>query len=387
LAGTPVEASWCLSYKHDLVRALAEPNPMDLGLLLWHDGPLSAFYAPWDWVNTSAKIMLVGITPGAAQAAKGLREAQRCLREGLANEETLRRANAVGSFSGPMRANLVTMLDGIGLGGVLGIDSTARLFDTHPHLAAKTSAISCPVFVNGQNYGGGNPSLIRHPALRSLVRASLGPRVAMAAGALVIPLGTAAQDAVMLPTADGLLDRGRCLLGFPHPSGANGWRVRQYTARRETLREEVAHWAAMTISGPLRTVLADAPRQPTRAAPVIRHRLPAHSTRRSRRTEEAGMANSRASGGTRSIAISKPTCTLSWSAAHTAAQSQGNAAKAPRATPTVTETRCTRIGKASWTASWMRRLPGLPGPRRVLSAACSSTPQQRRNAEQSRRFC
>lgn len=298
LAGTPVEASWCLSYKHDLVRALAEPNPMDLGLLLWHDGPLSAFYAPWDWVNTSAKIMLVGITPGAAQAAKGLREAQRCLREGLANEETLRRANAVGSFSGPMRANLVTMLDGIGLGGVLGIDSTARLFDTHPHLAAKTSAISYPVFVNGQNYGGGNPSLIRHPALRSLVRASLGPRVAMAAGALVIPLGTAAQDAVMLPTADGLLDRGRCLLGFPHPSGANGWRVRQYTARRETLREEVAHWAAMTTSGPLRTVLADAPRQPTRAAPVIRHRLPAHSTRRSRRTEEAGMANSRASGGT-----------------------------------------------------------------------------------------
>src|SRR5262249_9978908 len=108
LAGTPVEASWCLSYKHDLVRALAEPTPMDLGPLLRHDGPLSAFYAPWDWVNTSAKIMLVGITPGAAQAAKGLREAQRCLREGLANEETLRRANAVGSFSGPMRANLVT---------------------------------------------------------------------------------------------------------------------------------------------------------------------------------------------------------------------------------------------------------------------------------------
>lgn len=140
------------------------------------------------------------------------------------------------------------MLDGIGLHDGLGIDSTARLFDTHHDLVAKASAISYPVFVNGQNYGGRNPSLIRHPVLRSLVTACLGPRVAMAATALVVPLGKAAQDAVMLLIAEGLLDRGRCVLGFPHPSGANGWRIRQYTARRETLREEVAHWAATNAS-------------------------------------------------------------------------------------------------------------------------------------------
>ena len=84
--------------------------------------------------------------------------------------------------------------------------------------------------------------------LRSFVRASLGPRVAMTAAALVVPLGKAAQDAVMLLTNDGMLDPERCLMGFPHPSGANGWRVRQYTARRETLHEEVARWAAMNAS-------------------------------------------------------------------------------------------------------------------------------------------
>jgi len=102
--------------------------------------------------------------------------------------------------------------------------------------------------VNGQNYGGANPSLTGHPVLRSFVRASMGPRVAMAAAALIVPLGKAAQDAVMLLTADGLLDRERCLLGFPHPSGANGWRVRQYTARRKALHDEVAHWATVTAS-------------------------------------------------------------------------------------------------------------------------------------------
>lgn len=152
----------------------------------------------------------------------------------------------VGSFSGPLRANLIAMLDGIGLGSALGIDSTASIFGAHHHLAAKASAISYPIFVNGQNYGGGNPPLTRHPVLRSLLRASLAPRVAMAAEALVVPLGTAAQSAVSLLIADGLLDRGRCLLGFPHPSGANGWRVRQYEARRETLSEELASWAAGT---------------------------------------------------------------------------------------------------------------------------------------------
>jgi hypothetical protein len=140
--------------------ALAEPNPMSPELLLWPDGKLSSYDAPWDWVNTAARVMLVGITPGNGQATTALREARRCLWQGLPDEQTLRRANEVGSFSGPLRANLVTMLDGSGLGSVLGIDSTARLFDAHHHLAAK--AISYPVFVNGKNYGGRNQSLIRH---------------------------------------------------------------------------------------------------------------------------------------------------------------------------------------------------------------------------------
>ena len=65
------------------------------------------------------------------------------------------RPNTVDSFSGPMRANLVTMLDGIGLNGALGIDSTARLFDAHHHLAAKASAISYPVFVNARTTAAG----------------------------------------------------------------------------------------------------------------------------------------------------------------------------------------------------------------------------------------
>lgn len=64
---------------------------MDPELLLWQEAPLSVFYAPFDWVNTAARVMLIGITPGYFQASEALRETQRCLRAGFTNEETLRR--------------------------------------------------------------------------------------------------------------------------------------------------------------------------------------------------------------------------------------------------------------------------------------------------------
>jgi len=217
-------------------------------LLLWHEGPLSAYYAPWDWVNVDARVMLVGITAGLHQAIEATREAQRCLRESLSNEEALRRADAIGSFSGPMRTILVDMLDGIGLQDALGIDSTSQLFGSHHHLAAHVSAIDYPIFLKDrnlkdQNYTGSRPPLVRHPVLRSLVRACLGARVAMASETLVIPLGRAAQGAVELLIDDGLLDERRCLLGLPHPSGANGHRPAQFRTRQPELKDRVEEWA------------------------------------------------------------------------------------------------------------------------------------------------
>ncbi len=177
--GSPLQPSWCLSYRRELVVRLQDCDAASPELLLCEDGPLTIYYAPFDWVNTAACVMLVGITPGAHQAAEALQEAQACLRAGYSNEDTLRHASAAGSFSGPMRANLTGMLNGIGLADALGIDSTARLLYSHHHLAAPASAIDFPVFVNGRNYRGASPDLTQHSLLRSLVRASLGAQLNM----------------------------------------------------------------------------------------------------------------------------------------------------------------------------------------------------------------
>jgi len=91
LAGSPMRRSWCLSFHREVAAGLPRFDPANPDLLMWADGPLTVYYAPWDWVNTAARVMLVGITPGAHQAAEALREAHRCLSAGCSTEETLRR--------------------------------------------------------------------------------------------------------------------------------------------------------------------------------------------------------------------------------------------------------------------------------------------------------
>ena len=52
--GSPVDRSWCLSHQMGTVMGLEPISAVAPELLLWQQGALSVFYAPWDWVNTSA---------------------------------------------------------------------------------------------------------------------------------------------------------------------------------------------------------------------------------------------------------------------------------------------------------------------------------------------
>lgn len=56
--------------------------------------------------------------------------------------------------------------------------------------------------------------------------------------AMVIPLGKQAGLAVDLAGASPR----RILRGFPHPSGANGHRLRHYITQRDQLQQSVRKW-------------------------------------------------------------------------------------------------------------------------------------------------
>ncbi|MHB1539286.1 MAG: hypothetical protein ACYCUM_10060 [Solirubrobacteraceae bacterium] len=206
------------------------------------EGPIEVFYTPFDHVNEQARVTLVGITPGWHQMRAAYETARDLLKRTVPDERVLATTSDTAGFSGPMRTNLLAMLDGIGVAGCLGIASSAALFAERADLRHGTSAIRYAAFVGGENYTGSRPALLSLPLFRSYVLDVLADELERVPGSIVIPLGRSVESAITLLIDAGKLDRGRCCLGFPHPSGGNGHRVRQFAEVREQLRAEVESW-------------------------------------------------------------------------------------------------------------------------------------------------
>jgi hypothetical protein len=123
-------------------------------LLIDNVPPVQVFYAPFDWINVSARVVVCGITPGRHSMANALKAAQSALIEGRSLEEVSEAGKTTGSFSN-MRKSLAEMLDSLGLHEVLDISSTISLFGSDGqdrHLLQTTSCVRYPVFINGKNY-------------------------------------------------------------------------------------------------------------------------------------------------------------------------------------------------------------------------------------------
>ncbi|HKV83041.1 MAG TPA: hypothetical protein VJN88_00700 [Ktedonobacterales bacterium] len=212
--------------------------------LMERDDTLAIYYAPFDFVNTSARVMIVGITPGFTQMAVGYERARSLIRAGRSAADVCDEAKRAARFAGSMRDNLIAMLDGIELHTRLGIPSSATLFDTRCNLLHSTSAVRYPVVVSGANYTGHHPPLGDTPRLMRYVRTVLADEFHQVPQALIIPLGKVVAQIMEALAIEGYVDISRCLIGFPNPSGANGHRTREYRERRETLRETVEGWFA-----------------------------------------------------------------------------------------------------------------------------------------------
>src|SRR5688500_832747 len=155
-----------------VIRSLSEPalvqDVPDRRLLLAEEGGVHVYYAPFDWTNPAARVVVVGLTPGRTQMVNGLREARNQLVAGADDEAACRAAKKTAGFSGAMRPNLVALLDRIGVQKWLGIGSSAQLFAGSADLVQTTSILRFPVFVNAQNYSG-TPDPLGNALLRRFV--------------------------------------------------------------------------------------------------------------------------------------------------------------------------------------------------------------------------
>jgi hypothetical protein len=188
-------------------------------------------YAPFDHVPLHADLVLVGITPGRTQAINAIASACTALRAGRSHTEASRLAKLTGSFSGPMRANLVSMLDHIGLASALGIATCATLFDPARETVHLTSALRYPVFVGGANYNGA-PDMLKTPLLKSMIDTCLTHEARRLSKAVWLPLGPQPARALDYLCSRSLLNRRQVLDGLPHPSGANAERIAYFTGRK-----------------------------------------------------------------------------------------------------------------------------------------------------------
>lgn len=203
---------------------------------LFSQNNMKIYYASHnEIVNEKAKIFIVGITPGWTQTSIAYKTAH----DGLVNKldyETIKKECKRNSrFAGSMRKNLIEMLDELNLNRKLQMHSCSELFENRDELLHTTSMIPYPIFINNKNYTGSNPKILDSKILKTYLKKYFYKEVEKLPNALIIPLGKAVEEVLELMISEKLIQKEQCLLGFPHPSGANGHRKKQFEENKERL--------------------------------------------------------------------------------------------------------------------------------------------------------
>lgn len=135
-------------------------------LTIAEDNKVRVAYCPFEAANAQAKLMIVGITPGPTQLKTALASFKAKLLSGASPRETLLASKMTGAFSGPLRKNLIDLLNEAGVDKLLGVSNCSALFGTHSHLVQTTSLIGNAAFLlNGKPYNG-TPNPLKNHVLK-----------------------------------------------------------------------------------------------------------------------------------------------------------------------------------------------------------------------------
>ena len=212
-------------------------------LLIEKSGNIEIYYAPHnDYLNSKAKIFIVGITPGFQQMSTAISTARKELELETNIEEIQYKCKVAGRFSGSLRKNIISMLDYIKLNEALSINSCTDLFEDKDYLLHTVSLVPYPVFVKKQNYSGHTPKLLKSEFLMKYVYDNFIKElnnIENLKDILIIPLGRAVEDVLYKLSEEGIICEKQILKGFPHPSGANVNRVIQLEENRENLIKQI----------------------------------------------------------------------------------------------------------------------------------------------------
>lgn len=224
-----------LTIARDFRKALVNYRKGAAPLTVDSDGRYSLEYVPFEHVNADARIVIVGITPGATQRDEACEEASRLLRRGLADDEILRRVKKLAAFGGPaMRPNLERMIDALGIMALVGGGRASELWGGRAHLLHATSVVPHAAFVRGKPFAGSFEEIQRVGVLRRSFERDFLPTLRhLRRDVYFIGLGPTPAAALSLAADKGFIDRSRILGWLAHPSKSGGSQVSIYLGERK----------------------------------------------------------------------------------------------------------------------------------------------------------
>jgi len=179
--------------------------------LIKKDGNIEIYYAPFDYVNSKAKIVIVGITPGLKQMTQSFQ----VIKDG----KSLKEVKDLSSFKGSMRTTLIKYMDELKINKKLKIKSCESLFNLDSKYLHTTSLVKYPVFDKGKNYSGVN--ILKKKILLDFIEDNFLKELEIHQKSIIIPLGNTVSSTIDYLNIKHQLNL-RCFLkGFPHPSGLN----------------------------------------------------------------------------------------------------------------------------------------------------------------------
>ncbi|MGK2233232.1 hypothetical protein [Colwellia polaris] len=209
------------------VRSYDELSPFNPNYLITQNGQYESFYAPFDYINKGAKLVIVGITPGSTQAHQALMTFKCLLQEGVDIDKALKQSKSVASFSGALRKNLVNMLNHVRINDLLNVNDCSELFNQNNEQVHFTSVLRYPVLKNGVPLSSGQ-GILNIKELNEMFENNFVQEVNILPDAIYLPLGNGVSELLHVLVGRGLIKPEQVLDGLTHPSGANNERINYF---------------------------------------------------------------------------------------------------------------------------------------------------------------
>jgi len=208
------------------LKKISKSNIVSGKFLIAKKDNIKIYYAPFDYINSKAKIMIVGITPGFQQMLQSF--------EVINQGKSLKEVKDLSSFKGSMRTGLIKYLDELEVNKKLKIKSCESLFNKNSKYLHTTSLVKYPVFDKGKNYSGAN--ILKKKILIEFIEKNFLKELKTLKKAIIIPLGNTVSSTIEYLNNKYDLKLACFLKGFPHPSGANARKNIQFKENKRNMK-------------------------------------------------------------------------------------------------------------------------------------------------------